>query len=242
MTSLQFHRKKIIFAILAVAHVLLLYIFFTDDGVFDWAFERHQNVLSWVARPLLMIPYCYFAYRRSLNGILLTTLAILTSMFWFPAPTEVNTSVHEFLLMERQRLNAGFDQQNIIAIIFIFAFLFMTAAAFWRRSLLLGAFIAIVGAVGKILWSLIASPESGGAVIPFALGGMIIFIICLAPSFFVATRKMTTFHNKSSKSRGAASANRRKPPSLTKISAPWADDRLSEKVAVLINTLLSLRG
>jgi hypothetical protein len=31
-----------------------------------------------------LLPFCYFAYRRSLWGIVLTLLTLATSMFWFP--------------------------------------------------------------------------------------------------------------------------------------------------------------
>ena len=33
-----------------------------------WAWERHHNVLSWSVRPLLLLPFCWFAYRRNLLG------------------------------------------------------------------------------------------------------------------------------------------------------------------------------
>ena len=173
-------RSGLVTLLLIAALAAVLYVFFTNDSFFEWAFERHQNTLSWVARPVLILPYCYFAYRRSLNGILLTVLAIATSMFWFPVPAEVDPRVADFLLMERERLEAGFDRENIFAIIMIVAFLGGLAAAFWRRSLLWGGFVAVLGAGGKALWSVIASPESGAAVIPFALGGLVLLLAVLA--------------------------------------------------------------
>lgn len=39
-----------------------------------------------VERALFFLPFCFFAYRRSLWDIVLTILALVTSMFWFPAP------------------------------------------------------------------------------------------------------------------------------------------------------------
>ena len=51
-----------------------------------WAWARHHNILSWYVRPLFILPFCFFAYRRSLFGIVLTILALATSMFWFPVP------------------------------------------------------------------------------------------------------------------------------------------------------------
>jgi hypothetical protein len=40
-----------------------------------WAWERHHNVLSWYIRPLFLLPFCYFAYKHSLAGIVLTLVA-----------------------------------------------------------------------------------------------------------------------------------------------------------------------
>src|SRR5215217_3294099 len=30
-----------------------------------WAWDRHHNVLSWYIRPLFLLPFCYFAYKRN---------------------------------------------------------------------------------------------------------------------------------------------------------------------------------
>ena len=68
----------------------------TDEFI-AWAWERHHNVLSWYIRPLLLLPFCYFAYRRSLFGIVLTLVALATSMFWFPAPETTSPAVREML-------------------------------------------------------------------------------------------------------------------------------------------------
>jgi hypothetical protein len=55
------------------------------DAFLSWAWARHHNVLSWYVRPLFLLPFCYFAYRRSVKGIALTLLALATSMFWSPS-------------------------------------------------------------------------------------------------------------------------------------------------------------
>src|SRR5215210_5284361 len=59
-----------------------------------WAWGRHHNVLSWYIRPLFFLPFCFFAYKRSLSGMIVTLVALATSMFWFPAPerTDPNTA------------------------------------------------------------------------------------------------------------------------------------------------------
>src|ERR671916_3175429 len=67
-----------------------------------WAWGRHHNVLSWYVRPLFLLPFCYFAYRRSLLGMTLTLIALATSIFWFPAPAELSTAVNEILGAETE--------------------------------------------------------------------------------------------------------------------------------------------
>ncbi len=47
----------------------------------QWAWARHHNPLSWYIRPLFLLPFCYFAYKRSMWGIALTLLALATSIF-----------------------------------------------------------------------------------------------------------------------------------------------------------------
>lgn len=66
-----------------------------------WAWDRHHNILSWYTRPLFLLPFCYFAYKRSLAGISLTLFALVTSMFRFPAPEQPDPVVLGFLTMEK---------------------------------------------------------------------------------------------------------------------------------------------
>ncbi len=171
--------SRIVTIALTTSIGVFLFVFFTNDAFFDWAFARHQNTLSWAARPLLLLPYGYFAFRRSLNGVLATVLAILTSMFWFPEPNSVDPQVTEFLALERERLEAGFDAGNLVAIPAVLFFLIGLAAAFWRRSLIWAAMVALSGAVAKVVWSLVVAPGSGGAIIPFAVGGALALCIGL---------------------------------------------------------------
>lgn len=162
--------------LLTLAIAGLIFAFFTQPSFFEWAFERHQNTLSWIARPLLLLPFCLFAYLRSLPGIMASILAILTSMFWFPVPEIIDMRVAEFLAMERVRLTAGFDVANIISIIIIPAFLILLAMAFWQRSIWLGVGVAAAGAVAKSLWSVFASPDIGLAILPYAALGLVALI------------------------------------------------------------------
>ncbi len=67
------------------------------NGFLSWVWARHHNELSWYVRPLFLLPFCYFAYRRSLLGVLLTVLVFPTSLFWFPAPADPSPRVEGYL-------------------------------------------------------------------------------------------------------------------------------------------------
>ena len=49
------------------------------NDVAAWAWARHHNILSWYIRPLFLLPFCFFAYRRSLLGIAVTLVALATA-------------------------------------------------------------------------------------------------------------------------------------------------------------------
>ena len=97
-------RRDVILSVATLALVLLAAVVVAATGRADevvaWAWARHHNVLSWYIRPLIFLPFCYFAYRRSLWGIALTLLALVTSMFWFPAPEHTSPAVNEMLASE----------------------------------------------------------------------------------------------------------------------------------------------
>jgi hypothetical protein len=85
----------------------------TDEFV-AWAWARHHNILSWYVRPLFILPFCYFAYRRSLLGIVITLLALVTSMFWFPAPEHASPAVNEMLRAEEAYLTANWTLWKVL--------------------------------------------------------------------------------------------------------------------------------
>ncbi len=41
--------------------------FFSD--FLSWAWARHHNVLSWYIRPMFILPFIFFAYKRSWKGL-----------------------------------------------------------------------------------------------------------------------------------------------------------------------------
>nr|WP_272213074.1 hypothetical protein [Marinicella sp. W31]MDC2879017.1 hypothetical protein [Marinicella sp. W31] len=169
--------------------VALLTVFFTSPSFFHWAFERHQNTASWLARPLLVLPYCYFAWRRSLAGIMLSTLAILSSMFWFPAPAVPRQDVMGFLTMERQVLSRGWTIGNVAGALAVISYGWALGAAFWYRSWKLGLGVAAAGALLKSLWSILFSPEAGQTVLPFAFAGLLMLGIAVYVGRWIGRRR-----------------------------------------------------
>ena len=164
----------IAFGVLTILFVLFA---FTSDSFFNWVFARHQNQLSWYIRPLFLIPFCYFAYKRSLSGIFGTVFLLLTSMFWFSQPDVVNDKVEAFLTMERDYLNGDWGVAKILITLLVPVSLAALAAAFWKRSLWLGISVLIFIAVAKMYWSVAFGGVSGSSVMAPALIGL---LICIA--------------------------------------------------------------
>ncbi len=152
----------------------LLFLAFTNKAFLTWAFERHQNQMSWYIRPLFIIPYCYFAYKRSWSGILGTIFLLFTSMFWFPEPSVVSEDVKQFLRMEKAWLNSDWTMAELFMSLTIPFFFFALGLAFWKRSLRIGLIIITVTVGGKIIWSIGFAGHSGKSVIVPALVGLLI--------------------------------------------------------------------
>lgn len=121
---------SLVAVVLAVAGLL--------DGFLLWAWERHHNVLSWYVRPLFILPLAYFSYRRSLSGIAFTLVALATSMFWFPAPEDVDPKIAEFLAFEKAWLTGAWTSEKVVSTLAVPAVLAMLCLAFWKRSLVWG--------------------------------------------------------------------------------------------------------
>src|SRR6185436_19481454 len=79
-----------------------------------WAWARHANPLSWYIRPLFILPFCYFAYKRSLWGMALTFVAVTSSMFWFAAPATPDPRAAAFLAVERQDADGPWTSSRIV--------------------------------------------------------------------------------------------------------------------------------
>ncbi|MGY4827297.1 hypothetical protein ACVNIS_01815 [Sphaerotilaceae bacterium SBD11-9] len=123
------------------------------QGFAEWAWARHHNVLSWYIRPLFLIPFCYFAYRRNLVAVLVTLFALLTSMFWFPVPERVPPGVQAALAAEREYLLSPWSIPKIVVALLVPGMLAALALAFWRRSLVWGAVVVNAIALAKVSWT-----------------------------------------------------------------------------------------
>jgi hypothetical protein len=158
----------------------------TIDEFAGWAWARHHNELSWYIRPLFLLPFCYFAYKRSLFGIVLTVLALATSMFWFPAPERVDPRAVAFLAVEREYLTGDWPLWKVLLALIVPISFAALAVAFWKRSLVWGLAVINAMVLIKIAWSFYFGDESGGlTLLPSALAGL---AVCDAVILYVVRR------------------------------------------------------
>ena len=148
------------------------------DGLNDflnWAWARHANPLSWYIRPLFILPFCYFAYRRSLWGMALTIVAVTSSMFWFPAPATPDPRAAAFLAVERQYVGGPWTLSRIVLTALV-PIWFVALAWGVRRCSCLGVATVIgSGTLLKVGWSFYFGGESAWVIVPpVALG----FVVC----------------------------------------------------------------
>ena len=158
---------------------LLLILALTNHEFLSWAFARHQNLLSWYIRPLFLIPFCYFAYKRSWAGISVTIFLLVTSMFWFPEPDVVSPETVQFLQMEIDYLTSAWNPAKIMITLLVPFSLIILGAAFWKRNLLIGLAVIVLIAVAKVVWSVAFGGESGTSIIAPASIGLIICVVLI---------------------------------------------------------------
>ena len=148
---------------------------------FDWVFERHHNQWSWYIRPLFLIPFCYFAYKKSITGISITLFGLFTSMCWFSKPKVVSEQVLQFLQFEKEWLLSEWNTGKMMSVLAIPISLVSLAIAFWKRSLLVGLVVIVLMATGKVVWSIKNAGESGKSMlVPAAVG----LIVCCVLIYF----------------------------------------------------------
>jgi hypothetical protein len=145
----------------------------TLDEFGDWAWDRHHNILSWYIRALFLLPFCFFAYRRSFLGITLTLVALATSMFWFPAPDRPDPRVLDFLAMEREYLAGEWTTAKVLLGLLVPGSLAALALVFWRRSIVYGLVLINAIVLIKLAWSFYFGSTSGGlTLLPSQLLGL----------------------------------------------------------------------
>lgn len=147
----------------------------------NWAWERHHNPLSWYIRPLFVIPFCYFAYKKSVLGVVFTIVAVLSSMFWFPMPNEVDPQATKFLETERAYITGKWTFTKVAMTTLVPAWFFFLARSFWNRSWLTGLLVINLGTLLKVIWSFYFAGASAWSIIPpVAIGAIIINSMILA--------------------------------------------------------------
>jgi hypothetical protein len=160
-------RTEVTVTVATLAAILLAITALTATGTMGqfltWAWERHANVLSWYVRPLFVLPLALFSYRRSPSGIVLTLVALATSMFWFPAPAHVDPMVAEFLAFEREWLTSGWTPGKMTQAVLAPVSLAVLCLVFWKRSLVLGLVVINAMALGKLAWGVIEGEGTGWA-------------------------------------------------------------------------------
>ncbi|HHZ12290.1 MAG TPA: hypothetical protein GX394_00040 [Clostridiales bacterium] len=172
-------KKKVDFIlgmVFALATIIFIVLFLTNDTFFNWAFERHHNILSWYIRPLFIIPIVIFAFKKSFTGVFASVFALFTSMFWFPVPATKNPQVIEFLAFEMDYLKDTWTVPKIVISLAVPLFFFMLLTAAWKRNWkwLLGVIIG--AAVLKFVWSIAFSGEAGMSILKPALLGLVVCI------------------------------------------------------------------
>ena len=165
---------KIIGGIFFALTILFIMVSMINEPFFDWVFERHHNQWSWYLRPLFLLPFCYFAFKKSFSGMMISIFALFTSMFWFPKPEIVSESVIEFLEFEKDYLYGEWNLGKILLTLTIPISFIALGLAFWKRSPILGIGVVVLMAIGKIIWSIQNAGESGKSILIPAIMGLII--------------------------------------------------------------------
>lgn len=172
--------------------IIFLVVSMTNQAFFDWVFDRHHNQWSWYLRPIFLIPFCYFAYKKSWAGISITLFCLFTSMFWFNRPEVVADNVKTFLQFEKDWLYGAWNYKKLLLIITVPVSFFALGLAFWKRSLLIGLGVVALMATGKIIWSIQNAGEAGKSIIIPAVVGLLLCSGLIFLGFKRLKKKKTT--------------------------------------------------
>jgi hypothetical protein len=140
----------------------------------SWAWGRHHNILSWYIRPLFLLPYCFFAWRRSWVGTIGTVVALMSSMAWFPAPAVPDPAVVDMLRVEQEYLLGAWTVGKVATALLIPLVFVGIGAALWRRSLGWALVVINAAVLFKVAWTFAFDGEGDGALahLPTALIGL----------------------------------------------------------------------
>ncbi|MDL2266343.1 hypothetical protein LJC57_09375 [Parabacteroides sp. OttesenSCG-928-G07] len=183
MKNFMLKYDKWIALVFAILTVLFIAVSVVNESFFEWTYARHQNMLSWYIRPIFLIPFCYFAYKRSWAGISVIIFCIFTSMFWFPQPAVVSESAVKFLEFEMEWLYEEWDLKKWLLAGTVPLSLFALGLTFWKRNLLMGIGVMVLIAAGKIMWSLYNAGESGKSILVPAILGLVTCIVIVYLGF-----------------------------------------------------------
>jgi hypothetical protein len=140
----------------------------------SWAWGRHHNILSWYIRPLFLLPFCFFAWRRSWVGTIATVVALMTSIAWFPAPGTPDPAVVDMLRIEQEYLLGEWTVGKVVIALLIPLVFVGIGAALWRRSLGWALVVINAAVLFKIAWTFYYDSTGDGALahLPTALIGL----------------------------------------------------------------------
>jgi hypothetical protein len=141
----------------------------------NWAWARHHNPLSWYIRPLFILPFCYFAYKRSVRGMAWTIVAVTSSMFWFPAPATPDATAARFLEVEREWIAGPLTLAQVVLTALIPVWFIALAAAVRRRLWMAAALVISAGTALKVAWSFYVGGASAWIIVPpIAFGNAVV--------------------------------------------------------------------
>jgi hypothetical protein len=142
------------------------------EEIAAWAWARHHNEWSWWIRPFFLLPWCWFAWRRSLAGLAVTLVALLTSMAWFPVPDVPSPMAFAVLAAERDYLLGPWGPAKVAVALLVPGTLAALALAFWRRSFSWGVAVVNAMVLMKVAWTFVIFSTEGALhhLVPAAFG------------------------------------------------------------------------
>ena len=144
----------------------------------NWAWARHLNPLSWYVRPLFILPFCYFAYKKSVWGMALTVVAVASSMFWFPVPATPDPRAVTLLAVERQYVGGPWTLGRIVLTALVPIWFIALAWTVRQRSWVGVAAVIGAGTLLKLGWLFRAAGSSAWVIVaPVALGTAVCAIV-----------------------------------------------------------------